>query len=75
MNLGLKECVADSEDDYIAKAVALASDLARLADLRRHLRGKLLISPLCDAREFASDLEAAYRKMWKKWCLSQKQRA
>ena len=33
-NLGLYECVANSPDDYLEKAIALAADLPRLADLR-----------------------------------------
>ena len=37
-NLDLYECVADSRDDYLEKAVALAADLPRLADLRSRLR-------------------------------------
>jgi predicted O-linked N-acetylglucosamine transferase (SPINDLY family) len=25
-------------------------------------------SPLMDARQFARDVEAAYRQMWRAWC-------
>ena len=71
MNLGLEECVTDSEDAYIAKAIGLASDLPRLAVLRSNLRNQLLKSPLCDGPGFTRDLEAAYRKMWETWCRTQ----
>jgi protein O-GlcNAc transferase len=66
--VGLREYVVDSEDAYIAKAIALASDLPRLADIRQQLREQMLNSPLCDCRGFTRDLEAAYRKMWETWC-------
>ena len=68
MNLGLTECVADSIEAYIASAIALSSDLPRLAALRAGLRERLLNSPLCDDRGFTGDLEAAYRTMWENWC-------
>jgi len=67
-NVGLGEYVVDSKDAYIAKAIALASDLPRLANTRRQLREQMLNSPLCDCRGFTRDLEAVYRKMWEKWC-------
>ena len=68
MNLGLEECVADNEESYIAKAIALTSDLPRLSSLRGDLRNQLLNSPLCDGPGFTRDLEAAYRRMWETWC-------
>jgi predicted O-linked N-acetylglucosamine transferase (SPINDLY family) len=74
-HLGLPECVTDSEDAYIAKAIDLASDLPRLAELRGGLRSRLLNSPLCDGPGFTRDLEAAYRRMWETWCRTQAQPA
>lgn len=71
MNLGLEECVTNNKEDYIAKAIALASDLPRLTELRGRLRSQLLDSPLCDAPGFTHDLEAAYRRMWETWCQTQ----
>jgi predicted O-linked N-acetylglucosamine transferase (SPINDLY family) len=67
-NVGLGECVADNEDEYIAKALALTNDLRRLAELRHGLRSQLLKSPLCDGIGFTRELEEAYRDMWKSWC-------
>jgi protein O-GlcNAc transferase len=72
MNTGLAECVVYTEEDYIAKAIELASDLPRLAEMRARLRGQLLNSPLCDGQDFTRDLEAVYRRMWKTWCATQK---
>ncbi len=61
--IGLGDLVAESEDDYLAKTVALAADPGRLADLRAGMRQRMRASPLCDGRGLARDLEAAYREI------------
>lgn len=66
--LGHPEWIAQSEEEYIAKAVALASDLERLARLRVGLRSEMERSPLMDEKGFARKVEAAYREMWRRWC-------
>ncbi len=66
--IGLPELVAAGSDDYIARAIALAQDLPRLAELRRTLRQRVSGSPLCDANRFTRHLEQAYRAMWRGWC-------
>lgn len=68
MNAGLPDWIAVDRDDYVARAVAHASDLTRLAALRSSLRERVLASPLCDAPRFARHLEAALRGMWHAWC-------
>ena len=65
--VGLGECVASSEEDFVRKAMALAGDLPRLADLRATLRARMLASPLMDAPRFARNVETAYRSMWERW--------
>jgi len=66
--MGMPEWIAADEGDYVARAVACASDLRTLADVRAGLRQRLLDSPICDAPRFARNLEAAFREMWGKWC-------
>ena len=61
---GLKEWVASSMSDYIAKAVALAGDLPKLTALRAGLRKQALASSVFDAPRFARNLEAALWGMW-----------
>ncbi|PXW22415.1 tetratricopeptide repeat protein [Paraburkholderia caballeronis] len=56
--------IANDQQDYIGKAVALASDASRLAVLRASLRAQTLASPLCDAPRFARNLESALHAMW-----------
>ncbi|HEX7509017.1 MAG TPA: tetratricopeptide repeat protein [Polyangia bacterium] len=68
MNLGLPELVASSEHEFVAKAVALASDVAHIAQLRAELRPRLEASPLGDAPRFARHLEAAFRTVWRRYC-------
>ena len=65
---GLGEYVVDNEQDYITKAMSLAADLPRLAELRSRLRTQMLNSSLCDGPGFTRDLETAYRNMWLAWC-------
>lgn len=67
-NLGLPELVATSAQDYVTRAVSLATDLNQLAQLRRGLRARMQQSPLMDAQSFARHLEAAYRGVWQCWC-------
>jgi protein O-GlcNAc transferase len=66
--IGLTDLIADSIGAYVEIAVALASDPARLADLRHSLRRRMAASSLCDAGGFARKTEHAYRTMWQRWC-------
>jgi predicted O-linked N-acetylglucosamine transferase (SPINDLY family) len=60
--------VARTPEEYVEKAISLASDLPRLTELRRTLREKMRRSPLMDEEGFTRRLEAAYRGMWERWC-------
>jgi len=66
-NLGLTELVANSPDEYVEVAIAVARDTTRLADLRASLRSRFQASPLCDYEGFVRSLERAYRAMWREW--------
>jgi predicted O-linked N-acetylglucosamine transferase (SPINDLY family) len=67
-NVGLADLVADSPQQFVARAAALAADREQLTALRRTQRPTMLASPLCDAPAFVRDLEAAYRQMWAAAC-------
>jgi predicted O-linked N-acetylglucosamine transferase (SPINDLY family) len=67
-SVGLSECVANSVDEYVAKAVEMARDRARLQTVRAGMRERMQPSPLMDAPRFVRNLEAAYRHMWRLWC-------
>jgi protein O-GlcNAc transferase len=64
---GLADWVAQDTDDYVARAVARSSDLARLESLRATLRQQVLASPLFDAARFARNFEDALWGMWQVW--------
>jgi protein O-GlcNAc transferase len=67
-NAGLEDWVTGSIEDYIAMAVARASDLDSLATLRAGLREQVWQSPLCNAPRFGKNLGAALRHTWRTWC-------
>jgi predicted O-linked N-acetylglucosamine transferase (SPINDLY family) len=54
-NAGLADLIADDLEAYRAKALALAADRARRAELRATLRERLRAGPLGDAAGFAAD--------------------
>jgi predicted O-linked N-acetylglucosamine transferase (SPINDLY family) len=60
---GLPELVAQTPDDYVSIATALARDPERLAGYRAGLRAHLSRSPLLDGARFARSFEAALRSM------------
>jgi protein O-GlcNAc transferase len=69
-NVGLPELIALDPSEYVRLAVDLAKDAHRLNNLRSGLRQRMLHSPLMDAPRFARDVEAAYRQVWRNWCMS-----
>ena len=67
-NVGLQEFVTNDPEQYVAVTTALARDTNRLQKLRSALRPLMAASPVCDAKGYTRDLEAAYRHMWQRWC-------
>ena len=70
-NAGLPDWIAADSDDYVARAVAFASDTAALAGLRAGLRDRVLASPLFDAPRFARHFEAAMLGLWTRWLFTE----
>jgi predicted O-linked N-acetylglucosamine transferase (SPINDLY family) len=68
--VGLDVFAALTPADYVGKAIAFAREPANLSEIRTSLRSMMLSSPLCDAKAYARNVEAAYRKMWHRWCES-----
>jgi predicted O-linked N-acetylglucosamine transferase (SPINDLY family) len=62
--LGLKHLIAESWDDYVARALALTEDLAELDGLRQSMRSRFDNSVLRDEAGFTLGLEAAFRRMY-----------
>ena len=66
--LGITDWVAQTPADYVRIAANLAADAAGLAASRASLRPLMAASPLCDGVGFAAGLDAAYRRIWQRWC-------
>ena len=66
-NVGLTELIAQTTDEYISVAVALANDKERLHEMRHNLRERFVASPAMDQKKFVRNMENAYREMWHKW--------
>ena len=50
----------------------LHADRARLGELRRQIRPRMMARPVCQPEQFARDLEALYLRMWEAWCRGEK---
>jgi len=61
--LDMAEMIAQSDNEYINIAAALAKDISTLSEIRQHLRNKLLHSRLCDGKKFTQNLEKLYFEM------------
>jgi len=66
-NVGLTDFIAQDTDSYIKLAVEMAANTNYLKDTRKNLRERMQRAPLCDARSFTSNIEAAYQEMWRKY--------
>ncbi|MFG0380581.1 tetratricopeptide repeat protein [Pseudomonas sp. zbq_18] len=71
---GFDEWIADTEQEYLDKLVALASDVPALALTRAGLRQRMLDSKLCDAADFTRRMEQTYKEMWQRYCEQGEQR-
>ncbi|HEX4055252.1 MAG TPA: tetratricopeptide repeat protein [Tepidisphaeraceae bacterium] len=67
-NLQMPEFVAADDPHFIAIAAGLAEDFGKRSELRKSLRSRIRASPVMDGKRFARNVEAAFRKMWRRWC-------
>ena len=63
---GFPELAAGSSDDYVAVVCKLAVDSDRLQHLRTNLR-TAMETTVCNAAQFAADVENAYQRMWRRY--------
>jgi len=65
--LGLTDFIAQTEDEYIEKAVAWVTERKpELAEIRRTLRATCDASPI--RQGYLEAVETAYRQAWRDWC-------
>ncbi len=67
INLGMPEWVAQSQQEYIAKACSMAQDHQALAKLRAGMRTRMQNSPLMDGPGFTREMESSFQEMFEKW--------
>ncbi|AIP04749.1 tetratricopeptide repeat protein [Burkholderia pseudomallei] len=67
-HVGLESFIADDIDDFVAKGIALASDIPALARIRGELRERCMRSPAFQPQRVAQDVSDAFRIMWRRWC-------
>ncbi|TAK99227.1 MAG: tetratricopeptide repeat protein [Rhodospirillaceae bacterium] len=60
--------VVDGVEAYVSRAIALGRDPSPLIAVRSGLRARMAASPLCDEVGFTKELEATYRRLWRRWC-------
>ncbi|MFZ6745699.1 tetratricopeptide repeat protein [Undibacterium sp. JH2W] len=61
---GLNDWIAKDRSEFVTLAIAHASDLDKLATLRKNLRDQVLASPLFDAPRFSRNMQDALTGMW-----------
>ena len=68
---GLEDFIAQTPEDYIAKAVEFVTHSEYLALLRQTLRDRLKTSQLLDGIGLTHALETAFRQMWHRYLTTQ----
>ena len=68
-DVGLGERAAATDDEYVEKAVALASDRALLAALHAQITERMKSSPVMDGAGYVRDIETAFEAMWQDYLL------
>jgi predicted O-linked N-acetylglucosamine transferase (SPINDLY family) len=66
--IGHPEWLAQTPDDYVSVALALAENVEKLAEIRAGLRSELLGSALLDHKGQGERFGAALRNCWAEWC-------
>ena len=66
--IGHPEWLAQTPDDYVRLAMALAGDSEKLAEIRAGLRSELQASALLDHKRQGERFGMALRQCWAEWC-------
>jgi predicted O-linked N-acetylglucosamine transferase (SPINDLY family) len=68
--VGLTDFIARDPASYAQLAIAKASDLDNLVQLRGRLREQVAGSPVGNLERYTRAVEAVYRGLWQRWCAS-----
>ena len=67
--LGLTDFIANAPNSYVDLAVAKATNLEALCQLRTNLRTQIAASEFGDCVRYSRAVEAVYREIWQRWTL------
>ncbi|HIJ53672.1 MAG TPA: FkbM family methyltransferase [Planctomycetes bacterium] len=67
---GMGFLAADTPENYLIRATALAAKTDTLAGMRAIMRRTIAGASLCNTNKFVRNVEAAYQQMWRRWCRS-----
>lgn len=67
-HVGMSQLAANSEDEYVGLAVALAGQLEDLARIRANLRPMMARSDLANGALLTHSMEQVYRALWQHYC-------
>jgi predicted O-linked N-acetylglucosamine transferase (SPINDLY family) len=65
--LGYPECIAQTTEEYIEKAVRFAAKPQALSAMRAELRPRLASAVMTQPKQFTRGYEAALRDIWRAW--------
>ncbi|HIK27432.1 MAG: O-linked N-acetylglucosamine transferase, SPINDLY family protein [Oscillatoriaceae bacterium SKW80] len=71
MNVGVKEGIAWSAEEYVEWGVRLGKDPELRKEISWRLRQSRHTSPLWNGRQFAREMEKAYEQMWQRFIENQ----
>jgi predicted O-linked N-acetylglucosamine transferase (SPINDLY family) len=67
-HVGLEQFVVANKEEFVARGVALASDIPALAEIRTSLRERCAASAAFRPDVVAAGVSRALRIMWQRWC-------
>lgn len=67
-NAGFPDWATGSAEEFVSTGVDLASDIQRLAQIRKTLRQRVSVSPLCDQERYARGVEERLTAAWADYC-------
>jgi predicted O-linked N-acetylglucosamine transferase (SPINDLY family) len=70
-HIGCPELITYSKDEYIKKAIKLASDFNSISNYRSSLRNKYQASPLNDLETFTKNFSNTLRAIWQEYCIKE----
>lgn len=69
-NAGVRELIAESDINYVRRAVQLAESPKLLEAYHMGLRANMKRSPLMNVQGYMEELENLYQEIWEKFCAS-----